>query len=101
MKITKNTKESIQFIASIFVLLCGIGLIAASLIMPPLGVIDPTVITCFGMFLGFVGAVWNIDLKYDFKTRELRNKMLDERIKELDDQLKENEEEEYDAEELN
>ena len=70
---TKNSKELIQFGASILVLIAGIVLIFISLFLDPVGVIHPTVITVFGMFLSFIGAVWNIDLKYEYKTRELES----------------------------
>lgn len=69
--ISKGTKEYVQFIASLVVLFLGIALVFISLFLPPLGVISPSVITVFGMFLGFVGAVWNIDIKYEYKTKEL------------------------------
>ena len=69
--IDKGTKEYIQFIASLVVLFFGIALVFISLFLPPLGIISPSVITVFGMFLGFVGAVWNIDIKYEYKTKEL------------------------------
>jgi len=78
--IDKGTKEYIQFIASLVVLLFGIALVFISLFLPPLGIISPSVITVFGMFLGFVGAVWNIDIKYEYKTKEL---MRDVRREEL------------------
>lgn len=69
--IDKGTREYIQFITSLFVLFFGIALVFISLFLPPLGIISPSVITVFGMFLGFVGAVWNIDIKYEYKTKEL------------------------------
>lgn len=78
--ITKGTKEYIQFVTSLVVLFLGIVLVFVSLFLPPLGIISPSVITVFGMFLGFVGAVWNIDIKYEYKTKEL---MRDVRREEL------------------
>lgn len=71
IKFDKGTKESIQFIASIVVLLLGIVIVFVSLFLDPVGIIHPSVITVFGMFLSFVGAIWNIDLKYEYKSREL------------------------------
>lgn len=71
MNIQKGTKEAIQFILAGFVLVSGIVLVFTSLFIPPQGVIDASVITCFGLFLGFVGTVWGLDLKYDYKTKEL------------------------------
>lgn len=78
--INKSTKEYVQFMASLVVLFLGIVLVFVSLFLPPLGIISSSVITVFGMFLGFVGAVWNIDIKYEYKTKEL---MRDVRREEL------------------
>lgn len=71
----KSKKETIQFIASLLVLLAGIVLVFISLFLQPVGVIHYTVITVFGMFLTFVGAVWQIDVKYEFKSRELEHRI--------------------------
>lgn len=71
----KQTKERIQFIASLFVLLAGIALVFIGLFLQPVGIIHYTVLSAFGMFLTFVGAVWQIDVKYAFKTEELRSEV--------------------------
>lgn len=71
----KEKKEQIQFISSLGVLLGGIVLIFIALFLQPVGVIHYSVITVFGMLLTFVGAVWQIDLKYDFKAKELKREI--------------------------
>lgn len=68
----KELKEKIQFIASLIVLVAGLALIFISLILEPVGIIHYTVLTAFGMLLSFVGAVWNLDLKFEYKTNELK-----------------------------
>lgn len=73
MHLEKASKENLQFISSLFVLFAGLVLVFISLFIQPTGEIHPSVITAFGMFLSFVGAVWHLDLKYDFKTRELEH----------------------------
>lgn len=70
-KLDKDTKEWGQFIASLVVLVMGIVMVFVAMFIPPLGVIDPSVIGVFGMFLAFVGSVWQIDIKYTYKAREL------------------------------
>ena len=67
----KRNRDIIQFISSLVTLVAGIVLVFLGFFAVPIGVIDYTVITAFGLFLSFVGAVWHIDLKYDFKTREI------------------------------
>lgn len=69
------TKERIQFLVSLLVLLAGITLIFLGFYAIPIGEIHYTVIGTFGMFLSFVGAVWNIDVKYQYKTKELETKL--------------------------
>lgn len=75
MKLNKQSKERIQFFASLAMLVAGIVLIFVALILEPVGVIHYSVLTAFGMLLTFVGAVWQIDVKYTFKTQELRNEL--------------------------
>ena len=70
-QLKKRNRDIIQFISSLITLVAGIVLVFLGFFAVPIGVIDYTVITAFGLFLSFVGAVWHIDLKYDFKTREI------------------------------
>ena len=70
-QLKKGTRDIIQFISSLITLVAGIVWVFLGFFAVPIGVIDYTVITAFGLFLSFVGAVWHIDLKYDFKTREI------------------------------
>lgn len=86
MKDSKTLKEQIQFVASLIVLLAGIVLVFISLFLQPVGVIHYTVLSAFGMFLTFVGAVWQLDVKYTFKTEELKRKVLDDIHKEVSEE---------------
>lgn len=86
MKDSKTLKEQIQFIASLIVLLAGIVLVFISLFLQPVGIIHYTVLSAFGMFLTFVGAVWQLDVKYTFKTEELKRKVLDDIQKEVSEE---------------
>lgn len=80
--ISFKTKEGIQFIMSVLVLLAGIVLIFCGFYAVPIGQIHYTVISTFGIFLSFVGAVWNIDIKYQYKTKELETRFDDKMKKE-------------------
>ena len=77
--IKKGTRDIIQFISSLITLVAGIVLVFLGFFAVPIGVIDYTVITAFGLFLSFVGAVWHIDLKYDFKTKEIEREIKKDR----------------------
>ena len=75
----KITKDRIQFDASLLVLLSGIALVFVALFLEPVGIIHYSVLSAFGMLLTFVGAVWNLDIKYTFKTEEMRSQLLREK----------------------
>ena len=77
--VKKGTRDIIQFISSLITLIAGIVLVFLGFFAVPIGVIDYTVITAFGLFLSFVGAVWHIDLKYDFKTKEIEREIKKDR----------------------
>ena len=79
MKIDKIKKDRIQFDASLLVLLSGIVLVFVALFLEPVGIIHYSVLSAFGMLLTFVGAVWNLDIKYTFKTEEMRSQLLREK----------------------
>lgn len=42
----------------------GIALIIAAFVVPPTGIIDPTVLTAYGETLTFAGALFGIDSHY-------------------------------------
>ena len=79
MKIDKIKKDRIQFDASLLVLLSGIVLVFVALFLEPVGIIHYSVLSAFGMLLTFVGAVWHLDIKYTFKTEEMRSQILSEK----------------------
>ena len=79
MKIDKIKKDRIQFDASLLVLLSGIVLVFVALFLEPVGIIHYSVLSAFGMLLTFVGAVWNLDIKYTFKAEEMRSQLLREK----------------------
>ena len=54
----------LQLITSIALVLFGVLLLIAAFIMPPTGVIDPTVLTAFGEILTFAGAIIGIDYRH-------------------------------------
>lgn len=94
MYLEKASKENLQFISSLVVLFAGLVLVFISLFIKPTGEIHPSVITAFGMFLSFVGAVWHLDLKYDFKTRELEHHINSKLKKDKPEQAEQEQDEE-------
>lgn len=61
-------------IATILVIV-GCGLLIAGFIVPPLGIIDGSVLIAFGETSTFVGAILGID--YNYKYQIYKNKLVD------------------------
>ena len=57
-------KSRLQITLATILVLFGVLLIIAAFSVPPLGIIDPTVLTAFGEILTFSGALVGIDYKY-------------------------------------
>lgn len=68
-------KEWIRFLSGIVCLIGGIVLSFISLYLPPIGIIDGSVLILIGEVLTFVGALWGL---HDFTI--LKMKQLDNRI---------------------
>lgn len=60
-------KLTIQLVAAVALIAIGSGLLIAGFIVPPLGVIDSSVLIAFGEILTFVGALFGIDYHYKSK----------------------------------
>lgn len=60
-------RSKFQLTVSTLLVLFGVILISVSFLVPPTGVIDPTVLTAFGEILTFAGALLGIDAKYKSK----------------------------------
>ena len=53
----KKTKKSLQLCLATLTVVFGCALIGAAFVVPPSGVIDPTVLAAFGEILTFAGAL--------------------------------------------
>ena len=56
-----------QILLALLLVCFGVFLITAAFFVPPMGVIDPTVLTAFGEILTFAGVVIGIDYKHRIK----------------------------------
>jgi len=63
-----KNKLKIQLLISAFLIIVGCGLLIAGFCVPPVGVIDNSVLIAFGEILTFVGTVFGIDYNYKSKT---------------------------------
>ena len=67
MKISKR-KLTIQLLCAVSMIIIGCALLIAGFVVPPLGVIDGSVLIAFGEILTFVGALFGIDYHYKVKS---------------------------------
>ena len=61
-------KLEIQLIASCLLILVGVGLLIAGFCVPPIGIIDNSVLIAFGEILTFAGSLFGIDYHYKYKS---------------------------------
>ena len=64
---------TIEFFFGFICALIGIGLLWTSLFIPPVGIIDASVLAAVGEVLTFSGALVGIDYSYRFKHFKLEN----------------------------
>ena len=64
---------TIEFVFGFICALIGIGLLWTSLFIPPLGIIDASVLAAVGEVLTFSGALVGIDYSYRFKHFKIEN----------------------------
>lgn len=69
--------DRIQGLVYIALIVFGIGLVVTGLILPPVGIIDNSVIIVFGEVLSFCGAIAGIDRKYDIRSKEIESQYKD------------------------
>lgn len=60
-------KLRFQLIVSALLIIVGCGLLIAGFCVPPVGIIDNSVLIAFGEILTFVGAIFGIDYSYKIK----------------------------------
>ena len=63
----KNTRLTVQLIVAIIVVIVGCTLLLAGFIVPPLGIIDSSILVAYGEVSTFAGALLGIDYNYRYK----------------------------------
>jgi hypothetical protein len=69
----RNTKINIQLWLGFSIAIFGVILLIASFFVPPMGIIDASVLAAIGELFTFSGALVGVDYHYRFKEYELRN----------------------------
>ena len=62
-----KSKMFTQLIAAIILVVVGCALLVFGFIVPPLGVIDSSVLVAFGETCTFAGALFGVDYHYRYK----------------------------------
>ena len=60
-------KEETQLIVACLLVVLGAGLLIAGFIVPPVGIIDSSVLITFGEIATFAGSLFGIDYHYRYK----------------------------------
>lgn len=78
----QNKKLNLQLIIVAILVVIGCGLLIAGFMVPPLGVIDSSVLVAFGETSTFVAAILGIDYKYKYKAYKNSLTIRDEELEE-------------------
>ena len=73
ISLSQKQKMTLEFLFGFICALIGIGLLWASLFIPPVGIIDASVLAAVGEVLTFSGALVGIDYSYRFKHFKIEN----------------------------
>ena len=63
----KKTRLNLQLLSAIILVLVGCLLLILGFAVPPLGVIDNSVLVAFGETCTFAGALFGVDYNYKYK----------------------------------
>lgn len=62
-----ENKLRIQLVVACFMCFVGVSLLIAGFVVPPIGIIDHSVLIAVGEILTFVGSLFGIDYNYKYK----------------------------------
>lgn len=72
MKIKQSQKLNIRLGIAVILTIVGSGLLIAGFIVPPLGIIDSSVLVAFGETSTFIAALLGIDYNYRYQMYKWR-----------------------------
>ena len=62
-----KNKSVLQLLAAVAMCIFGCALLTAAFVLPPIGIIDSSVLIAFGEILTFVGSLVGIDYHYKYR----------------------------------
>lgn len=63
----KKTRLNVQLLSAVGLVIIGCALLIYGFVVPPLGVIDNSVLVAFGEICTFAGALFGVDYNYRYK----------------------------------
>ena len=63
----KKTRLNLQLIVAIVLVVVGCVLLIAGFVVPPLGIIDSSILVAYGETCTFAGALFGVDYNYKYK----------------------------------
>ena len=81
-----KTKNAIQFVSALILMLAGVVLVFISLFLPPQGEIDASVLAALGEFFTMAGSIWGITSYTRIKIHEIDVRGGHKKLNEEDDE---------------
>lgn len=70
-RLTKSQKLTAQFLLGVVVVIAGLVMLFMGIFLPPLGIIDSSILVAFGESATFAGALIGVDYNYKYKTYKI------------------------------
>lgn len=71
-------KNDIQLLVAVITLISGLALLFTGLWIPPVGIIDNSVLIAFGEVATFSGSLLGVDYTYKYKLRKIKQNEKDQ-----------------------
>ena len=63
----RKTRLNLQLMTAIILVVIGCALLIAGFVVPPLGIIDNSILVAYGETCTFAGALFGVDYNYKYK----------------------------------
>lgn len=70
-------KENLKFLIAVVVITAGLGMLVAGIVIPPIGIIDNSILIAFGEIATFSGTILGVDTHYKSKTEQFKKEIKD------------------------
>ncbi len=70
-------KENLKLLIAVVVIIAGLGMLIAGIAIPPIGIIDNSILIAFGEIATFAGTILGVDTHYKHKTEQFKKELRD------------------------